>query len=115
MQIQIRCIGEDAETGCGDLYRWLLDDPDARRNAHLELSNISPAEGDLGVVDLLQLVLGSGFSAAALGVSIAQWRQQIRGVASRFTMSIEKDGRKVTVSGSNPEEVERAIEELSKD
>jgi Effector Associated Constant Component 1 len=115
MQIQIRCVGEDSEAGCGDLYRWLLDDPDARRNAQLELRSIGPAEGDLGVMEILQLVVGSGFSAAALGVSIAQWKQQLMAAGPRFSISFEKDGRKVTVSGSNPEEIERAIQELNKD
>ncbi len=116
MQIQISCIGEASEAGCGDLYRWLLDDPDARRNAQLELRSIGPAEGDLGLVmEILQLVVGSGFSAAALGVSIAQWKQQLMAAGPQFSMRFEKDGKKVTVSGSNPEEIERAIQELNKD
>ena len=115
MKIQIRCVGEDSEAGCGDLYRWLLDDPDARRNAQLELSSIGPAEGDLGLVEILQLVISSGFSAAALGVSIAQWKRQIMAAGPQFSMSFEKDGKKVTVSGSNPAEIEQAIQELNKD
>jgi len=115
MQIQISCVGEDSEAGCGDLYRWLLDDPDARRNGQLELRSTGPAEGDLGLVEILQLVVSDGFSAAALAVSIAQWKQQLMAAGPQFSMSFEKDGRKVTVSGSDPAEIERAIQELNKD
>lgn len=116
MQVQITCVGDDSEAGCGDLYRWLLDDADARRYAQLEVRSIGPAEGELGlVIEILQLVVGSGFSAAALGVSIAQWKKQIRETGLQISMSFEKGDKKVTVTGSDPAEIEQAIQELNKD
>lgn len=95
------------------LHSWLLDEPKARRHASPRIIGRPAAQGDLGLVmDVVQLAIGTGFDAAALGVSLAQWKKS---KAPQFSISVEHNGRTVTVSGTDPDEVERAIQQLGED
>ena len=64
------------------------------------------AQGPL--LDLVSLVVGSGFSAPSLVVSIATWRDTR---PQSPTVTVERDGITVTVGGSL-EETQRLMEEL---
>jgi hypothetical protein len=111
VQVTIRC--EEAY-GSGDLteslYQWLLDEPEARIHADVRLVGEPPAEGDLGfALDMVQLVISSGFSAASLGYTIAQWKKLN---APQLSITVERDGMTVTVSGTDAEEIQRAVQRL---
>ncbi|QSS92582.1 MULTISPECIES: effector-associated constant component EACC1 [Streptomyces] len=86
------------------LYNWLMSDPAARRHAwpSLESSQEPPpgAQGD--VIDIISLVLGSGFSAASLLVSLASWRAS-RSQAPRITIELP-DGRSIVISQNSTDE-----------
>lgn len=114
MQITIRC--EDADTAgelAASLHQWLLDEPDARRHAEVRLVGAEPVEGELGfVLDMVQLVVSSGFSAASLGYTVAQWKKVN---APQLTMSFERNGRPVTVRGTDAEEIARAVRQLDEE
>ncbi|WP_406482091.1 hypothetical protein [Streptomyces platensis] len=114
MQITIRC--EDADTAgelAASLHQWLLDEPDARRHAEVQLVGAAPVEGELGfVLDLVQLIVGSGFSAGSLGYTVAQWKKMN---APQLAMSFERNGRTVTVSGTDAEEIARVIRQLDEE
>ena len=95
------------------LYTWLLADSRARRCAEVEWAAATPAPADSmgGVLDVLSLVLGSGFSAASLAVSLAQWR----GTCGRPDpgVTVERpDGTKVVINTSSAEETERLLVSL---
>ncbi|WP_223188536.1 MULTISPECIES: effector-associated constant component EACC1 [unclassified Streptomyces] len=97
------------------LHQWLLADPSARRCARprLDSSRSLPpgAQGD--VIDLVSLIVGSGFSAASLAVSLAGWRATR---PQNPTVTLDRpDGGSITISASSPDEVRRFIEELSAD
>ena len=92
------------------LYSWLLADSQARRCAEVEWEESVPApvEGMGGVLDVLSLVLGSGFSAASLAVSLAQWRD-VRGRSGQGVTVERADGTKVVIDTASVEEAERLL------
>ncbi|MGW2826105.1 effector-associated constant component EACC1 [Streptomyces sp. NPDC001443] len=58
------------------LYDWLGQEPAVRRAAALTLRERSAQPGSMGgVLDVLQLVTGNGWSAASFVLSVAAWRQ----------------------------------------
>ncbi|MGI5196425.1 effector-associated constant component EACC1 [Streptomyces sp. CA-288835] len=112
MQVALRIAGDSAEDDVRSLYEWLLLDRTVRREARVEMASSSvPVPGQQGaVLDLVSLVLGSGISAASLGVSIASWRATRPREPS---ITVERaDGRKVTITGTSQQEAQRLIEQL---
>ncbi|MFJ4582171.1 effector-associated constant component EACC1 [Streptomyces echinatus] len=92
------------------LHRSLLSNDTARRNARPQLLRRPPAPGQLGgVTDLIQLLLTDGFSAASLGIAIAQWRLT---KSPTISVTVEHNGATVTVEGSDADAVEEAIRRL---
>lgn len=95
------------------LYAWLLDDSRARRCAEVEWEETAPApaEGMGGLLDVLSLVLGSGFSAASLALSLAQWRD-MRGRPGPGVAVERPDGTRVVVNTGSVEDAERLLASL---
>ncbi|MET3985270.1 hypothetical protein [Streptomyces sp. PvR034] len=114
VQILIRCVTEDdGDDVSSELFEWLVDDADARRHARPELRQDAPEPGQLGTLEVVQLTLSGAFSAASLGFLIAQWREQRRLAAvPKITITVEKDGKQIAVTGSDPDEIKCKLEEL---
>ncbi|MGW1206090.1 effector-associated constant component EACC1 [Streptomyces cyaneofuscatus] len=114
MQILIRCVAEkDGDDVAPELYEWLVDNADARRHTAPKLKPDAPRNGQLGTLAVIQLALSGAFSAASLGVVIAQWRDQRRlAGAPKITVTVEKDGKQFAVTGSDPDEIQRKLDEL---
>ncbi|MFC8421342.1 hypothetical protein ACFUN7_10730 [Streptomyces sp. NPDC057236] len=96
-----------------DLLDWLTE-------ARLRNSEIRAVEGSTsesrkntqGVIDLIDLVLSSGFSAASLWVSIAAWR---RASGSASEIRLESQGNSVTITdASDGEAAIRFLEEINR-
>ncbi|MFJ9105632.1 hypothetical protein ACIRJM_45100 [Streptomyces sp. NPDC102405] len=112
MQVVCRVTGDNVEDEVRSLHDWLLSDRGVRRSARIEMaSSALPVPGEQGaILDLVSLALGSGFSAASLGVSIVSWRTTR---PQQPTVTIERtDGSKVTISGTSPDEAQRLVEHL---
>ncbi|MFJ6834892.1 hypothetical protein [Streptomyces sp. NPDC091209] len=97
------------------LHMWLMADPVARRHAKPALGASCPlpsgAQG--GTVDLVSLVVGSGFNAASLAMSLVAWRATR---PQRPTVTVDRaDGLTITISDSSAEEALRLIELLVDD
>jgi len=116
--IKLHCTdqggGLDAATLAEDLHRWLLDEPAARRTASVELLSGDGGVGELSgaLLTIVQLVLGSGFSAGSLAVSIANWK---RTSATQVAVTVEHGDRRITVTGADPAAIEQALNQLSGD
>lgn len=109
MRITVHCTSDGAEGELRSLTQWLNADPGVRRHVQASPGTAGPArpgqQGD--VVDLVSLVLGSGFSAASLALSVASWR------ATRTqppTLVVERaDGVKVEITGHSSQDAEEMI------
>ncbi|WP_164904754.1 effector-associated constant component EACC1 [Streptomyces cyaneus] len=92
------------------LQRWLLRDPDTA-GATLTLRGRNAAPGAMGPgLDLIDVVLSNAVSLGGLLVAVASWRQS-RG--NRPSVRVERDGVTVTVSGTDAEQIERLVRQLT--
>ncbi|WP_051820037.1 effector-associated constant component EACC1 [Streptomyces sp. NRRL S-920] len=112
MKVTLQVVGGTDEGEARSLHEWLLLDRKVRSTAQLSLtSSAQPVPGQQGMVfDIVSLALGSGFNAAALGVSIASWRAT-RPQPPAVTIERE-NGAKVTITGTSPQEAQRLAEQL---
>ncbi|MFD5780370.1 hypothetical protein [Streptomyces sp. NPDC126933] len=104
---------DTAEGELRSLHAWLLAEPAARRHARPVLDTArSPRAGAQGdTIDLISLVVSSGFSAASLALSMAAWRTTRPG---QPVITVERpDGVRVTIADSSPEEMRRLLESLT--
>ncbi|WP_430379304.1 effector-associated constant component EACC1 [Streptomyces sp. B1-3] len=98
-----------AEDELRSLAQWLSADPGVRRHAQVEFGAASPVtpghQGD--TIDLLSLLLSSGFSASSLALSVMAWRAT-RPVPP--TLVVERpDGVRVEISGQTPDEAQELM------
>ncbi|MFC9529032.1 hypothetical protein ACFT38_00535 [Streptomyces sp. NPDC056975] len=92
------------------LHAWLLTDSQARRFADVrwDTAKQNPVGGMGPLLDVVSLVIGTGFSASSLAVSIAQWRGT-RG-ANAPSVTVERpDGVRVSISDASADEAERLL------
>ncbi|MFE6555650.1 hypothetical protein ACFYYI_42785 [Streptomyces sp. NPDC002387] len=76
MLIDVYIEEERSEGELRLLQGWLGQEPAVRRTAALTLREKSAERGSMGgVLDVLQLVTGNGWSAASFVLSVAAWRQ----------------------------------------
>jgi hypothetical protein len=93
-----------------ELHHWLRLDPDARRFADPKLVAPDTPEGAMGAVDVINLVLSQGFSAANLALAYASWRN-VRPAAPSVT--IIRDGGSIVVTDASVDTVRQIVEYLS--
>ncbi|MFD3472269.1 hypothetical protein ACFWWM_39345 [Streptomyces sp. NPDC058682] len=114
-------IGVDQEGAVGEeqhlrsLHEWLLADATCRRYARPALGSgavvVPGAQGDL--IDVLSLVLGTGFNAASLVAAIAAWRRSRPGTP---TIIVERaDGTRILLTGAADEDAGRLLAELEQE
>ncbi|MEU1826648.1 hypothetical protein ABZ502_29985 [Streptomyces abikoensis] len=112
VRVRVRLLvdGDSAEEELRSLYVWLLADSQARRCADVAWGADvqTPANAMGGLLDVISLALGSGFSAASLAVSIIQWRSTRGGEGPSVTVELA-DGTKVTISEASLAEAERLL------
>jgi hypothetical protein len=97
--LKILLQAEDQE-GSSQLYKWLADDRDLVRSCKISLVQRPPSKGSMGgsALPIIQLLLGSGFSAANLALAIHTWR---------------KSGTKPQVLRIEVQEADRVLREMS--
>lgn len=105
----------ESERQLRSLHEWLLADVACRRHARPTLGSgavaVPGAQGDL--IDVLSLVLGTGFNAASLTVAIAAWR---RSRPDTPTLVVERaDGTRIILTGAAGEDAVRLLAELEQE
>jgi hypothetical protein len=110
----ILSIGTDSESDLTSFYHWLLADEDIHRTVSLELGQSSPELGSMGsgTLDIINLAVTSGFSAANLAIAFATWRDAHGKIAK---LSVRNGRRKVVIEGATHAEIARLTEILSDD
>jgi hypothetical protein len=109
VQLQLTCSSAaDGES----LFRWLAEEPGARADGGLaRAASRDPA--DMGtLVDVLTLIIGSGFSAAQLVLAITQWRESRPRPPELVITHVHPDGGTTKIEASTPEALETALREL---
>lgn len=92
------------------LQRWLLRDPDTA-GASLTLRGRNATPGAMGPgLDLIDVVLSNAVGLGGLLLAVASWRQS-RG--NRPSVRVERDGVTVTVSGTDADQIERLVRQLT--
>ncbi|MCX5500215.1 hypothetical protein OG887_12605 [Streptomyces sp. NBC_00053] len=112
MEIIIQC--GDGSSGAEDelrsLGQWLEADSAVRRHVQVVPGTARSAmpgqQGDL--LDLITLVVSSGFSAASLAVSIASWRASRPGPSAALVMRTEGEQAEIPGDASGEEAEARA-------
>jgi hypothetical protein len=111
VRVQIQVEGEDPET-LRSLRSWLSDEPDARRSAELSWAKAESSQQMGVLVDVLSLIIGTGFSASQLVMTIVNWRLSRR-PAPVVTVSRElPDGRTIRIETADPQLLDQAVREL---
>jgi hypothetical protein len=103
VQLRIEVSSDAGNLAVSSLYRWLLRDPDARRDATVSL-DADASDGAMGSLDIINVVLTQATSIASLAVAIASWRDSrskpasIKITVCEQTVSLKGDSAKMTDS-----------------
>lgn len=112
MHVTITMDGVDAGDDVRHLYRWLRDADQLRYDARVELTSQEPLdESTMGpALDVIDIVLASGFSAASLAATLAMWRSS-RPRAGSATLTV--GATTVTVQDGSPETIRAIVDALT--
>ncbi|MEV5787750.1 hypothetical protein ACGFWD_44795 [Streptomyces sp. NPDC048448] len=107
MRADVYIGGERSEDELRSLQDWLGQEPAVRRAAALTLREKSAQPGSMGgVLDVLQLVTGNGWSAASFVLSVAAWRQT-RPRAPQVT--IRRGNTEISISDGTDAELRQVL------
>lgn len=103
---------EDAEQELRSLLEWLRDDTDVRRHATITVEANAGRSGSMGVaLEVIKLVLESGFSLGNLALAYAGWRAT-RKPRDVFEMIVRKGTTEVTIRTADVQEAEKQLRAL---
>ncbi|MFF7259764.1 hypothetical protein ACFZCL_05635 [Streptomyces sp. NPDC008159] len=110
--MRISMEGPSADDELRSLRSWLLDTPEMRQHAKIQWESASPNASEMGggALDTLQLVTDNFWQIATFSLTYATWKKT-RTRSPRVT--IEYNGRTVTVEGDDSETVERIVQALT--
>ena len=109
VQLHLRCASEDDGES---LFRWLAREPGARSEGHLSRAPSADTTEMGTLIDVLTLVIGTGFSAAQLALAITQWRESRPRPPELVITHVGPDGGTTKIEASTPEALETALREL---
>lgn len=109
VQLQLTC---DSEADAESLFRWLRDEPGARSDGRLARAESDDSEEMGTLIDVLTLVIGTGFSAAQLVLAVKQWRESRPRPPELVVTHVHPDGGRTRIEASTPEALETALREL---
>ncbi|MFC9977373.1 hypothetical protein ACFVH6_41390 [Spirillospora sp. NPDC127200] len=113
MAIHIRLNGPAADDDLHSLYDWFQADPAIRQRARMSLESAPTAPGEMGTtLDVIQLLVSSGFSATGLFVSIRTWLDTR---SAKPDIVIEHNGIKISLADATPEQIKEITDALDDD
>ncbi|WP_432179652.1 effector-associated constant component EACC1 [Streptomyces sp. NBC_00063] len=112
--MQIRMDGPGADQELRSLRTWLLETPAIRQHAKVSWAVTAPQHEEMGAgaLDTLQLITDNFWQITTFSLSYAAWRKT-RTRSPRVT--IECNGKTVTIEGGDDEAVERLIQALTEE
>lgn len=110
--LEIGVAGVDAEQELRSLRDWLRDDDDIRRKAIITLEPGEPETGAMGAaLEVIKLVLDSGFSLGNLAIAYAGWRAA-RKTPDGFELIVRNGSTRITISAADAQEAEQQLRAL---
>ncbi|MFE6886668.1 hypothetical protein [Streptomyces sp. NPDC057694] len=110
MQLDVCIDGPQQEDELRSLRDWLRREPAVRRTARVGLREAPAASGTMGsTLDVLELVTGNGWSAAAFALSVVTWRRT-RPRQPRVT--VRRGDVEITLLEGTDEEIARLVHRL---
>ncbi|MFF0117340.1 effector-associated constant component EACC1 [Streptomyces prasinus] len=110
--MRISMVGPGADEELRSFRSWLLDTPEIRQHAKISWQTTEPQPGDMGAgaLDTLQLITDNFWQIATFSLSYVAWRKT-RARSPRVT--IEHNGRVVTIESDDSASVERITRALT--
>lgn len=113
MRVTVIVDGAEAGEDARHLYWWLCDADRLRYEARFELTSQDPEDDPSAmgtVLDVVGIVLASGFSAAGLAATLAMWRTgRPRAGAATLTVGTTT----VTIEDGSPETIRAIVDALT--
>ncbi|MFJ8932084.1 hypothetical protein ACIRLA_36495 [Streptomyces sp. NPDC102364] len=110
MQLDVCVDGPQQEDDLRSLHDWLRREPAVRKTARLGLRDAPSASGTMGsTLDVLELVTGNGWSAAAFIMSVVTWRSTR---PRRPRVTVRRGDVEITVLEGTDEEIARLVRQL---
>lgn len=109
--LSVRIAGSSSDEDAFQSFaRWLEEEPEIRRHAVITWRAAVPDAGDMGgALEVVQLVLDSGFQLANFALAYTAWRST-RSDAPAVTVS--RGGVSITLGSGDAEVVARLVREL---
>jgi Effector Associated Constant Component 1 len=111
VRVRIQVEGEDPET-LRSLRAFLQEEPAVRRSGELGWAKAESSQQMGVLIDVLSLIIGSGFSASQLVMTIVNWRRSRRPAPVVMISREMADGRTIRIETSDPALLEQAVREL---
>jgi hypothetical protein len=96
MAINIRITDPNNEGAYLSLLNWLNNNEYLKANGHLEVTKST--SGQSSGVEVMQLILNSGFDLANLVLAIAKWRTDARDKAAPVTVTVDERTTELSVA-----------------
>lgn len=111
--IQMWVTGDGAEEELRSFYKWLLDEQAVRQHATITLEP-GKIERDAmgGSLELIQLIVDSGFQMANLALAYVAWHSTRRRSSE---LTVERGDTVVKLSGANADDAEQVLRSLEAD
>jgi hypothetical protein len=110
VQLDVCVDGPQQEDDLRSLHDWLRREPAVRKTARLGLRDAPAASGTMGsTLDVLELVTGNGWSAAAFIMSVVTWRSTR---PRRPRVTVRRGDVEITVLEGTDEEIARLVRQL---
>jgi hypothetical protein len=112
--MRISMVGSGADEELRSFRSWLLETPEIRQHAKISWETADPEPGEMGAsaLDTLQLITDNFWQIATFSLTYAAWRKT-RTRSPRVT--IEYNGRTVTVEGGDSETVGHIVQALTEE
>src|ERR1035438_566650 len=96
MAINIRIADPNNEDAYLSLLNWLNNNEYLKANGRLEVTKSTSGQGS--GVEVMQLILNSGFDLANLVLAIAKWRTEARDKAAPVTVTVDERRTELSVA-----------------
>ncbi|MFB4299828.1 hypothetical protein [Actinomadura sp. NTSP31] len=110
IRISVNGDAHGADEDLRSLQQWLRDEPDIRGHAVISAESAPAGEGEMGgALDVVKLVIDTGFQVMNFGLAYAAWRSTRPRPAP---VTVERGGTRIVLDDDDPETIARLLRAL---